>query len=72
MDYFQIPIYVLTNTFDRIIPSGKLMYLEGNKLLCDCNSVKVLRVKTESVVFGIVIIILFFFFFTVVAIRKTT
>lgn len=37
------------------------MYLEGNKLLCDCNSVKVLRVKIESVVFRIVTIILLFF-----------
>lgn len=37
------------------------MYLEGNKLLCDCNSVKVLRVKIEAVVFRIVTIILLFF-----------
>lgn len=43
-----IPIYILSNTLDKI-PDGRLLYLEGNKLHCDCNSAKTLKV---SVIFN--------------------
>lgn len=39
-----IPIYILSNTLDKI-PDGRLLYLEGNKLHCDCNSAKTLKVS---------------------------
>lgn len=38
----SIPIYLLSNTLDRN-PSGQLVFLEGNRLHCDCNSAKILR-----------------------------
>lgn len=39
----SIPIYLLANTLDKS-PDGRLLYLEGNQLHCDCNSAKVLKV----------------------------
>lgn len=39
-----IPMYILSNTLDKI-PDGRLLYLEGNKLHCDCNSAKTLKVS---------------------------
>lgn len=38
-----IPMYILSNSLDKI-PDGRLLYLEGNKLYCDCNSAKTLKV----------------------------
>ncbi|XP_055684649.1 protein halfway [Lutzomyia longipalpis] len=38
----SIPIYLLSNTLDKN-PRGKMLYFEGNKLHCDCNSAKILR-----------------------------
>ena len=38
----QIPIYLLTNTLERN-PNGRILFLGGNRLHCDCNSAKVLR-----------------------------
>lgn len=37
-----IPFYLLTKTLDKS-PRGKMLYFGGNKLICDCNSAKVLR-----------------------------
>lgn len=42
-----IPMYILSNTLDKI-PDGRLLYLEGNKLHCDCNSAKTLKVSYSS------------------------
>lgn len=42
--YFQLPIYMLSNTLDKS-PDGRLLYLEGNHITCDCNSAKVLKVR---------------------------
>lgn len=42
---FQIPLYLLSNTLDRS-PDGRVLYLEGNNLYCDCNSAKVLKVSS--------------------------
>lgn len=38
----QIPIYLLDNTMDKN-PQGSLLYFAGNRLNCDCNSAKVVR-----------------------------
>lgn len=38
----QIPIYLLTKTLDKS-PRGKALFFAGNKLNCDCNSAKELR-----------------------------
>lgn len=38
----KIPEYLLTNTLENS-PDGRRLYLGGNKLTCDCNSAKVLR-----------------------------
>lgn len=43
-DSFQIPYYLLSYSLDRN-PEGRLLYLEGNSLNCDCNSAKILKVK---------------------------
>lgn len=42
-----IPMYILSNTLDKI-PDGRLLYLEGNRLHCDCNSAKSLKVSYSS------------------------
>ena len=37
-----IPIYLLSNTLDKN-PRGRMLYLEGNRLTCDCSAAKDLR-----------------------------
>lgn len=39
----KIPEYLLSNALDNN-PTGRALYLGGNKLTCDCNSAKVLRI----------------------------
>lgn len=39
-----IPTYVLSNILDKS-PDGRLLYLEGNQLTCDCNSATHLKVS---------------------------
>lgn len=42
-----IPTYILSNTLDKS-PEGRMLFLEGNNLNCDCNTAKSLKVKKHS------------------------
>lgn len=41
-----IPTYILSNTLDKN-PEGRMLYLEGNNLVCDCNTAKSLKVNSQ-------------------------
>lgn len=45
--FIQIPHYLLSHSLDRN-PEGRNLYLEENRLNCDCNSAKILKVHLKQ------------------------